>query len=374
LRDQEADGLQKRQVYDLPPMKLVVTEHQAEVKRCRCGHLNRADFPAEVGSHVQYGPGLKSLLVYLQDYQLLPYERTRELVSDLWGHSISTGTLYNIRRFAFDQLASFEQRLMMALTLVVLAGFDETGLRVMAKNYWLHSCSTERYVHYTVHAKRGKEAMKAGGILPSFRGIAMHDFYSSYFQFDCQHALCNAHLLRELEFIIDHYGQEWAEEMAAWLVKMQQAKERAMAQGKTALSAATVGWYRRRYRILVQKGLQENPLEPPPEGKKKRGRKKKSKPRNLLERLQKYETEILRFLDDFRVPFDNNASERDLRMMKVKMKVSGGFRSLEGAQMFARTRSYVMTARKQGINMLEALRDVFMSNTLGSQLTAVAGC
>ena len=374
LRDQKADDLQKRQVYDLPPMKLVVTEHQAEVKRCSCGHLNRAGFPEDVHTHVQYGPGLKSFLVYLQDYQLVPYERTCELVQDLFGHTISAGTLHNVRRYAFDQLASFEERLKMVLTAAAVAGFDETGIRVLAKKFWLHSCSTDRHVHYTVHARRGGEAMKAGGILPDFEGIAVHDFFKSYFQFDCRHALCNAHLLRELTFISEHYPQKWAKEVAIWLIKMQQAKEKAIKEGKKALSAATVRWYHRMYRKWVQEGLQANPLEPPPEGKKKRGPMKKSKPRNLLERLWNYEHDILQFLDDFRVPFDNNFSERDLRMMKAKLKISGGFRSLEGAQFFARIRSYIMTSRKQGHNPLLALRDVFMNNTLASQLTAVAGC
>jgi transposase len=193
LGRQEADRIERRQVYDHPPLELIITEHQAEVKWCSCGHLNKAEFPAGVDHYVQYGSNIKGLLVYMQDYQLLPYERTREFVQDLFGHKLSTGTLYNIRHTAFDQLADFEQRLKLLLASAIVAGFDETGIRIMAQRLWLHSCSTDQHAYYEAHAKRGQVAMDDIGILPEFGGIAVHDFWKSYYRYDCQHSLCNAH-------------------------------------------------------------------------------------------------------------------------------------------------------------------------------------
>ena len=273
LCGQKADSIERRQVYDLPPLELIITEHQAEVKRCSCGHVNRGDFPTGVNHYVQYGPNIKSLLVYMQDYQLLPYERTKEFVQDIFGHQLSTGTLYNIRQYAFGQLATFEERLKALLAVAVVAGFDETGIRIMAQRLWLHSCSTSQHAYYEPHAKRGQVAMDAIGILPNFEGIAIHDFWKSYYCYGREHGLCNAHLLRELTFVKERHKQAWADKLAGLLLKMKAAKERAIAKGKQSLSPATLSRYRSLYEDLVQKGLKANPYKPPP--KKKRGRKKK---------------------------------------------------------------------------------------------------
>jgi len=372
LRKQRVDSIERRQVYDLPPLELLITEHQVEVKRCSCGHVTRADFPEGVSHYVQYGPNIKSLVVYMQDYQLLPYERTKEFVQDIFAHQLSTGTLYNIRQYAFHQLAGFEERLKTLLSLAVVAGFDETGIRIMAQRLWLHSCSTTRHAYYEAHAKRGREAMDAIGILPKFEGIAIHDFWKSYYHYKCKHGLCNAHLLRELTFIKERYKQSWADDLANLLLKMKAAKERAIAKGKLSLSQATLSRYRRLYEKLVQKGLKANPYQPPAE--KKRGRKKKTKPRNLVERFRDYADDILRFFYDFNVPFDNNFSERDIRMMKVKQKISGCFRSFNGAKFFARIRSFIVTARKQNVNVFKALRNLFLNNSIAFQLTSIQLC
>lgn len=372
LRRQKPDSIERRQIYDLPPLELIITEHQAEVKRCSCGHVNRAAFPAGVSHYVQYGPNIKSLLVYMQDYQLLPYERTKELVQDIFGHQLSSGTLYNIRRTAFGRLATFEERLKALLAAAVVAGFDETGIRIMAQRLWLHSCSTSQHAYYEAHAKRGREAMDDIGILPKFEGIAIHDFWKSYYHYGCAHGLCNAHLLRELNFVKERCKQAWAEELAGLLLKMKAAKERAIAKGKPSLSQATLSRYRSRYEELVQKGLKANPHKAPP--KKKRGRDKKTKPRNLIERFRDYADDILKFFYDFKVPFDNNFSERDLRMMKVKQKISGCFRSFDGAKFFARTRSFIVTTRKQNVNVFKALSNLFMDNFITFQLTSTQAC
>jgi transposase len=372
LGRKEADSIERRQVYDLPPLALKITEHQAEVKRCSCGHVNRAEFPSGVNHYVQYGPNIKGLLVYMQDYQLLPYERTKEFVQDLFGHQLSAGTLYNIRQNAFEQLATFEERLKALLTKAVVAGFDETGIRIMTQRMWLHSCSTTLHAYYETHAKRGQEAMDDIGILPLFAGTAIHDFWKSYYLYGREHGLCNAHLLRDLTFIKERFKQNWADEFMTLLLEMKAAKERAIAKGKQLLCEATLKRYRSLYNNLVQKGLAANPYHPPPE--KKSGPDKKTKPRNLIERFRDYADDILRFFYDFKVPFDNNFSERDIRMMKVKQKISGCFRSHEGAKFFARTRSFIITARKQNVNVFKALSNLFMDNSFAFQLTSTKTC
>ena len=370
LTNQIADWIEKRQVYDIPKVLLQVTEHHSEVKLCSCGCVNKA-FPKGVEYKVQYGPNIKSTVVYLQDYQLLPYERTKELIQDLFSHSISKGSLYNFRQNAYDHLEDFEQRLKTLLCLSLVVGFDETGFRINKNRWWLHSCSTDQHVYYDVHPKRGQLAMNQIGILPLFKGIAVHDFWKSYYKYDCKHSLCNAHLLRDLIFITERFNQDWAEQLIELLLKMLNLKNRALARGQLAISKVTLKKYRKLFDQLVEEGMKLNPFKLP--DKKTRGRYKKSPPRNLLERLQNYTDDILRFFYDFKVPFDNNFSERDIRMMKVKQKISGCFRSLKGAKFFARTRSYIMTARKQNVNVFDALKSLFTDKTVGLNLVSRFG-
>lgn len=297
------------------------------------------------------------------------FGRTREFVQDLFGHQLSTGTLYNIRHTAFDQLADFEQRLKLLLAAARVAGFDETGIRIMAQRLWLHSCSTDHHAYYEAHAKRGQEAMDHIGILPNFTVVAVHDFWKSYYGYDCNHSLCNAHLLRDLIFIKERFEQAWADDLISLLLKMKLAKEKAIRQGKSGLSSATLYQYRRQYNQIVNDGLAANPFEVPTT--KKRGRPKKTPPRNLIERFRDYPEDILRFFYDFRVPFDNNFSKRDLRMMKVKQKISGCFRSFKGAKHFARIRSFIITARKQNVNVFKALANLFTDNDISLQLAII---
>ncbi len=373
LSDQLVIGLIKHQVYDIPLLRMLISEHQSEVKVCTCGCRNVGLMPDYASHYVQYGPNIKTLMTYLQDYQLLPYERSAQLVSDLFEHTISQGTLYNIRSKAYEALEDFEQNLELFLCAATLAGFDETGLRVIAKLHWLHSCSTDSCVHYQVHPKRGSDAMNDIGILPNFNGIAVHDFWKSYYQYQCQHALCNAHILRELIFIKERFSQDWTEDLVNLLLKMKQAKHKALLQGKTGFSEATLKKYRNQYDAIIFQGLAQNPLPNAPPVKK-RGRKAKSKPRNLLERLKGFADDILRFFYNFKVPFDNNFSERDLRMMKVKLKISGCFRSINGAKYFARIRSYIGTARKQGVNAFDAIRSLFTNNAIPQNLISNLYC
>ena len=372
LRHQPVKALDSRQVFDIPPLQIEVTEHQAETKTCEyCGHLNKAAFPAEVSHYVQYGANLQAFLVYMMNYQMLPFGRLREFMQDFFGHSLSVGTAHNIQRKAYQQLACFEEELKSILTAACVAGFDETGIRVAAKLMWLHLCSTERYAYYAVSSHRGQKAMDTIGILPDFKGIAVHDFWKSYYQYDCSHAICNAHILRELIFIEERFKQPWARELIELLLKIKTATQRAKENGKVSFSKTTLNKYKKRYNAIIQQGLLANPMPNAPPTPK-RGRRKKSKPLNLLERLRDFSLDILRFMYDFRVPFDNNRAERDLRMMKVKQKVSGCFRSINGAQYFARIRSFIVTARKQDINVFHALKNLFSQNTIAGLLVNTA--
>ena len=353
-----------RQVHDLPPLVLEVIEHQAEVKCCdRCGLLNRGKFPADVTNVVQYGSGLKGLMVYLMEGQLVPSDRVCELLSEVFGCELSEGTLYNTRAQCYEQLEPVEQHLKKGMQEVEVGHFDETGMRAKGKLMWLHVACTSGLTYYFIHPNRGRVAMDAMDILPNFDGISVHDGLSSYAHYDCEHALCNAHHLRELLFIVERYEQLWAELMIALLLEIKDQVEVAKSEGLTAFPPEQLAGFEQRYQELIRQGLKANP--PPlidPDIPPKKGRPKQTPAKNLLDRLQTNQSTVLAFMYDFRVPFDNNQAERDLRMMKLKQKISGTFRSLKGAQMFCRIRGYISTLRKQGVNVLDAIRQVFLGN------------
>lgn len=367
LNHHSVTQIERRQIYDIPPLQIKITEHQSEVKICSCGCTNKA-FPIGVDHPVAYGSNIKSLIVYLQNYQLLPYQRTTELISDLFNHNISKGTLYNTSKSAYTKLETFEIRIKDLLRYSKVVGFDETGFRVNSKRLWLHSCSTPQHAYYEIHQRRGSEAMDDINILPGFKGVAVHDFWKSYYNYQCKHSLCNAHLLRDLIFIKERFKQAWPEDLINLLIKMKVAKQKAIDKGKSALSKSTLKKYQTQYDLIIQNGFKTNPFKRPK--KKTRGRYKKTPARNLLERLKNHASDILRFMYSFQVPFDNNFSERDIRMMKVKQKISGCFRSLTGANIFTRLRSFIVTARKQNINVFDALNDLFMENSISYTLTS----
>jgi transposase len=357
---------ESRQVHDLPPLALIVQAHQAEVKCCAaCGVLNRGEFPPDVSNLVQYGSGVKGLMVYLMEGQLLPSERVQELLNEVFGCQLSEGTLYNAREHCYEQLAPVAAELKTAMQGAAVGHFDETGLRVKGQLMWLHVACTAGLTYYFIHAKRGQVAMDEMDILPHFEGISVHDGLSSYAGYDCDHGLCNAHHLRELRFIAERYEQIWASEMMTLLGAIQDQVESAKAEGLNALTPDQIAEFERRYQDLIEQGLQANPPPSlPPDQPKPKGRPKQSPPKNLLDRLQTHQSAVLAFMYDFRVPFDNNQAERDLRMMKLKQKISGCFRSLTGAQMFCRIRGYISTLRKQRIPVLDALRRVFAGNPI----------
>jgi len=350
------------QVHELPPLALQVIEHQAEVKYCeQCQTLSRGVFPSDVTNVVQYGSNLKGLMVYLMNAQLLPFERTSDLLREVFGCQVSEGTLYNARSTCFEKLEPIEAQIKSSIEQAAVGHFDETGLRVNSKLWWLHVACTSGLTYYFVHAKRGKAAMKEMDILPNFTGTSIHDGWKSYASYACAHGLCNAHHLRELLFIVEHYQQPWAEEMMTLLVDIKTQVESAQAEGLKVLNPKQVKTFEQCYRKVLTDGFKSNPIPPVDENApKKRGKKKQSPPKNLLDRLEKYQAAVLAFMYDFQVPFDNNQAERDIRMMKLKQKISGCFRSLAGAQQFCRIRGYISTLRKQDISVLDALRSVFV--------------
>jgi transposase len=362
LAGQEPDRVERRQVHDLPEPKLEVTEHQAEVKTCPCGCVNRATFPPEAAAPVQYGPRVKSVGVYLGEYQLLPFDRLTEIMRDLFAcESFSEGTLANFKAACSRRLEPVEAAIRDLASAAPVAGFDETGVRATGSLHWLHTVSTRLLTWYYAHKRRGAEAMDAAGILPEYRGRAVHDFWKSYFDYDCDHALCNGHLLRELIFLWEEQSQKWAKAMIDHLLAIKEAVATASATGLLALPPVDQERFLKDYERIVQAGYAQNPVAAPT-GPKRRGRRKQGKARNLLDRFRDHPGEILAFMRDFAVPFDNNQSERDLRMMKLRQKISGTFRSFQALVNFCRIRSYISTARKNGVNALDALQRVFLGN------------
>lgn len=361
-------GRERRQVVDLPTTRPQVTEHQALVVCCpQCQAVTAGAFPADVTQPVQYGPGVKALAVYLQTYQHLPFERTQEYFADVHHLHLSEGTLTNTQAACAAALAPVEAAIREGVNQAAVAHFDETGLRVAGQGHWLHVASTATLTYYAVQPQRGRPAMDAIGLLATLRGVAVHDAWSSYFPYACGHSLCNAHLLRDLTAVSELTRQRWPERLAHLLLTLKAAVERARATGHTQLTPRRLKDFTAQYDRLVQGGLRANP---PPKPTGRAGRPNQGPIRSLLVRLKKHAAAVLAFLHDFRVPFDNNQAERDVRMVKVKQKVSGGFRSLPGAAAFCRIRGYLSTMRKQGHNALAVLTTVFTGQPTMPKLCA----
>lgn len=346
----------KRQVFDIPPVKIKVTEHRAESKECpHCRHTTRATFAEGVCQPVQYGNRLKSVLVYLNHYQLLPLDRIKELCADLFGHSLSEATIFNAGVSCNNRLVPFAETLKTQLIESAVVHFDETGIRINGKTQWLHVASTPLLTHYGAFSRRGQEAMDAMDILPRFSGRAIHDHLKAYFRYACKHGLCNAHHLRELIFIVEHYRQPWAEKMKNHLLNIKKAVDERKRKAKS-LQPDAISKFERKYNRILREGLEANPKTSMPQSNGTRGRKKQTKAKNLLDRLNDFKSETLAFMNDFKVPFDNNQAERDVRMTKVKMKISGSFRSQRGAEIFCSVRSYISTVKKNSGNVLCAIQ------------------
>jgi len=353
-----ASHIERRQEVDIPPKRVVVREHQAEQKVCpHCQAVTCASFPEGITAPVQYSPAFGAIGIYLTQQQFLPYERACETIQDLIGPAMTVGTLKNLVQRCALNLEPIEEQIKEHLRQGDVLHNDETSLSVMGKRMYGHVACTDRLTHYAIHAKRGSEAVNAIDILPKFSGTSIHDGLATYFTYsNCLHGLCNEHHRRELTYLAEEQKQIWAAEMNTLLLDMNTAVKEAREKGLKHLHHTEVADWKNQYEAILQKGYLANPPDPPKvDAPVKRGRRKQSAARNLLDRLSKHQDAVLRFLECFDVPFTNNQAERDIRMVKVQQKISGGFRSLPGAQAFLRIRSYLSTLRKQGTHVLTAL-------------------
>jgi transposase len=345
-------GHHRQQVVEVVPARPRVTEHRLAVVRCRaCGKTTRGEFAGSVRSGVQYGAGVKARVLYLQQYQPLPYARTAEAMRDLFGCPLSAGTVANTVRECAEALLETELKIKRGLRRSALIHADETGLRVEGQLQYVHVTSNRRLTHYTAAAGRGRTAIEEAGVLPRYGGTCVHDGWPAYsFYTQCRHALCGAHLLRELSFFaeLSEGTKAWAAPLKKLLLEMKAEGERAGAGGGRRVADDKLAELTDTYDRLIAEGLEAQPPPQVPEQVRKQAR-------NLLLRLGRRKGEVLLFLTDPRVPFDNNQAERDLRMVKLRQKVGGCFRSEEGARRFCRIRSYVSTMRKHGRGVLVAL-------------------
>jgi transposase len=363
LEGMDPTRIECRQEFEIPQVKAQVTEHQVEIKICpKCGFENIAKFPEHITQPVQYGNRAKGIMTYFSQSQLLPYERLQEIFRDIYMLQLSEGTLFNANYKCYIKLENCEQGIKSKIIESKIVNFDESGMRVKKELHWLHVAATEKLTYYDICEKRGGDAMDEIGILPEFEGRAIHDHWYPYFNYDCEHGLCNAHHLRELTYHTEQYEQSWCEDFETLLLKIKKTVDDCKTNGKSKLSAGRIKSFEGEYKRILSEGLTEIPkLEEMP---KKRGRTKQHPTKNLWDRLYEYREETLAFMYDFNVPFTNNQGERDIRMAKLKQKISGCFRSQHGAKIFCRIRGYISTARKNGHNTLEALTKTFEGNPI----------
>ena len=347
-------GYETRQVFDLDISRVVI-EYRAQILEDQQGKRFVAAFPEGVTRPVQYGVGVKVNAVYMSQYQLVPYNRIEDHFLDQMQMPISAGSVFNFNQEAYDRLAFFDQWVRTQLTSSSLIHGDETGINIDGKRNWLHNASNDKFTYFYPHSKRGCEALNEVGILPLFHGVLCHDHWKPYYQYGVSHALCNAHHLRELERAWEQDKQQWAKKMAELLKEINNATYDAGGH----LDAIASEVYRSRYRALLAEADIECPAPDESQRNGRRGKLARSKSRNLLERLRDFEADVLRFMVEDEVPFSNNQAENDLRMTKVQQKISGCFRSWDGAKMFCRIRSYLSTCRKQGLTSSAALRLLF---------------
>jgi len=341
-------SLDKRQEFEIPKPKIWVTEYQAESKDCKkCHYITTAFFPEHITHVTQYGPRARSLMVYMNEYQFIPFERSSEFFKTVYGHSISPGTIVNAVTTLSRRYETVEDEIKQLLIKSNLVNCDETSVNINGNKQWLHTVGTEQLTHYAVHEKRGRQATEDIGILPDFKGTMVHDHWKSYFSYkESQHGLCNAHHLRELRFIHEHHYIKWANEMSELLLDINQQKELLLKKGKRFSQ----------YCLTINSQAYDEILKKAGREQARRGTIDSS---NLLKRLKNYKREVLLFMYDMAVPFTNNLSERDIRMNKIKQKISGCFRQQEGAKDFCRIRSVISTAKKNKKNIFNILQISF---------------
>ena len=354
LSDKDIIDWEVRQVFDLPEPKLIVTEYQVAVYRDPgTGKICKDSFPQGVDAPAVYGAGALALMVYLHVQQHLPLERTGAIFTDLFGQPVSDGTILRARGEVAQELVSFEEALVTILRAQTMLCSDETGLRVKGKLHWCHVMCTEDLTYYAIHDRRGSAAFEDIGVLSDFQGRLIHDCLSSYDAYcpKAKHGLCNAHVIRELTAVGEQSDdQKWALRLIDYLCE---ANNKVKELGRCLTEEEMLPW-RRRIKRIVKAGETANPeeeIETP-----QKGRRKRTKAQNLIKRIKERQEDYLRFMVDGEAPFTNNQAERDLRMMKIQMKISGCFRTLMGAEDFARIRSYLSTMRKNGHNLFNGIK------------------
>ena len=351
LSEERIVGTIKRQVFDLPSPRLEVTEYVSYVYELDNGERVSADFPEGVDSAVQYGFRFQAWLVYLSDYQMIPLRRIRSMCADLFGYSVSEATILKARGHCADNLEAFMQVTGEQLANAAVLHADETGMRVCSKTVWLHSLSNAERTLYHIDPKRGYDAIERMGILEDYTGRLIHDFWPAYFKLVCKHGMCNQHIVRELTFF-EEKDHVWATKMKALLL---QACENPLEK--------TFEQWQDEYSKILEAGYLEIDFKPD-KSKQQPGRVAKPKALNLAERLDKHRSSVLAFIDDPEVPFTNNQAEQDVRMAKVKQKISGCFRSWKGAELFATIRSYISTRIKQKQGVFEALQKAMQNKAI----------
>ena len=361
-------GFEARQVIDVN-VSITVTEYRAQVLIDEMGNRFVATFPNNVKRPIQYGASVKAESVYLSQYQLTPYARVIDHFKNQANLELSQGSVYNFNLEAYEALESFESICKQQLISSGCVNADETGINIDGQKYWLHTACNDLWTHFFPHKKRGKEAMDDIGILPKFKGVLCHDHWKSYYQYACPHALCNAHHLRELEWSAEEDKQKWARKMQDFLVKLNKKVE----QCGGVLSNRQQIYYRKQYDSIMLAADIECPS--PDVQKRTRGqpKPKKTKSRNLIERLINYKDDVLRFITREDIPFTNNQGENDLRMTKVQQKISGCFRSEKGALIFCRIRAFLITCRKHGVDPGQALKDLFQGKLPGFVMNVKGG-
>jgi transposase len=350
LAGRPVTGVERHQVFDLPPVAVKVTEHQLIERECSCGHRTRAAAPTEAEAPVQYGPRIAAVIIYLYAGQFLSRQRTAQALAELFGVPLSAGTVAGITARAAGRLGGFLERAREQIAASAVAGFDETGFRVEGKLHWVHCARTGKYTLLTVHTRRGTEAMEAMGVLPSFAGVAVHDAWAPYDTYTApEHQLCCAHALRELQAVTDCApagGWCWAAQAAEAITGMQQLASEAISRGCAAADPAALAAQIHSYRSAALIGASQTAA---------RAGTLMKKHNALARRLIDRQDDYLRFTWDCRVPADNNGSERDIRMIKLRQKISGCLRTLAGARQFCAIRSYLSTAAKHGLRIFDAL-------------------
>lgn len=351
---------ERRQVHDLPEVRLAVREHQVEEVCCpTCQQVSRGSFPAGGEAPAQYGPKVRALAVYLHEYQLVPLARVSALLADLYACEVSEGTVLSWVELAAERRAPAMTQIADWLSASPLQHADETGVRIAGKLHWLHVNSTRFLTHLAWHTKRGRRALEDIGIWPRFRGRSMRDRWASYDHYHCAQSICGVPLVRDCVYVSEQEQQDWAAEMADLLLSMAKATDEWRRRGAHAVPAEERDAWVAQYFDLLARGFAALPLPSAEDVPRPGGRRKQSAAKNLLDDLLRRAEQVLAFLDDLSIPFTNNQAERDLRMVKVQQKIAGTFRSEDGATAFCRIRSYLSTMRKQGHAMLAALAAVF---------------